>query len=219
MSACFRFHASFQQEVWVYLYGHVLYATCTVMFCMLSVSLLKCECLESSKFKVSLPPSWDMLRVYRHECMYTQLYYTVCNEKKKLQITSESLKTESSKFEWLQMCSGEWMGIGLACDQMFCICDVFDRSSAVLTSAIKSRYSKVSDQFLSGCCACSHFLGDLILPGLACWQYIMVTICPPEQVAGGVAHVDSILVCYGLRCPHPSKSCLPSSAYSCDPQT
>ena len=37
--------------------------TCTVMFCMLSVSLLKCECLESSKFKVSLPPSWDMLRV------------------------------------------------------------------------------------------------------------------------------------------------------------
>jgi len=38
-------------------------------------------------------------------------------------------------------------GEGLACNQMFCICDVWvDRSSAVLTSVIKSRYGKVSDQ-------------------------------------------------------------------------
>ena len=54
-------------------------------------------------------------------------------------------------------------GEGLACDQMFCISDVWvDRSSAVLTSAIKSQYGKVSDQFLNGYCACIATVQSLV---------------------------------------------------------
>ena len=42
------------------------------------------------------------------EYEYTQLYYTVWNENNKLEITLESLKTESSKFSMtVQMCSSD----------------------------------------------------------------------------------------------------------------
>ena len=71
----------------------------------------------------------------------------MCNENNKLEITLESLKTESSKFSMTTDMFRRVNGEGLAWDQMFCICDDWvDRSSAVLTSAIKSRYGKVSDQ-------------------------------------------------------------------------
>ena len=77
----------------------------------------------------------------------------MCNKNNKLEITLESLRV----FEVLNDCTDNIMfrrvnGEGLACDQMFCICAVWvDRSSAVLTSTIKSWHGKVSDQFLNGC--------------------------------------------------------------------
>ena len=75
----------------------------------------------------------------RHEC--TQLCYTEWNENNKLEITRKSKN-------WVfKVLSVQQSGEGLAYDQTFCICDVWvNRSGAVLTSVIKNRYGKVSDQ-------------------------------------------------------------------------
>ena len=47
---------------------------------------------------------------YKQTWMY-QVYYTVCNENNMLEITFESLRTESSKLSMtVQICSADWMG-------------------------------------------------------------------------------------------------------------
>ena len=105
--------------------------------------------MDVSKFHCT--PSWGMhLNINRHEC--TQLYYAEWNENNKFRYNFRK-----SKNKVLNDCTDVFKrvnGEGPAYDQMFCIYDVWlDRSSysAVLTSVIKNRYGKVSDQFLNGC--------------------------------------------------------------------